>query len=215
MLDINMVVKISMTAPDGTDYEAEVMECARAIGLDQATSGRHSVLMAVHLFAATKTGMQNPARVIREIEALEGVGEPSEFKPPIQNKHPPLKNLWHKHYGQDGIPSLALNVGHGLKKFKIPLFLKRMAEAEQAGEQRLVKLEDVPALVEDLVLGNLGRLAAAEAMTGEWLIFARHQNKNYYLCLTTHDSSVHPNVRDQIDYICCKEFPWLQAVLDS
>ena len=210
-----MPVKITMTAPDGTDFEPEVKGLARAIGLDRATSGRHSALLEVQLLGAVKSGMQNPAKVIREIEALEGIGAPSAFKPPIQNKHPPLKNLWHKHYSQDGIPSLALNVKHGLDKFKMPLFRERMEEAKRAKEQRLVKVEDIPSLVNDIVAGNLGRLAAAEQMTGEWLVFAQHQFENYYLCLATHAKATHADVRLQIDAICCQEYPWLAALLAS
>jgi hypothetical protein len=39
------------------------------------------------------------------------------------------------------------------------------------------------------VHGNWKRLATAAKLTGEWIIYAHYDGKNYYLCLGTHDRS--------------------------
>jgi hypothetical protein len=161
-----------------------------------------------------QAGALNPHQVVHEIKALEGIGARSELKPPKQNKHPPLKGLWHKHYLEVGIRSLAINVEKGLDRHGIPLFEKRTREARAAGEERSMSAQDIPSLVNDIISGNRKRLAADEALTGEWLIFAKHDGKNYYLCLATHDSATHDDLRRQIDEICCPEFPFLLELLE-
>ncbi|MGY4663248.1 hypothetical protein ACVWZ9_004042 [Pseudomonas chlororaphis] len=192
--------------------EVDLQNFIKVIGLNNAAPGRYSVLLALQLLGGALSGVQNPAKIIREIEELEA-GKPGQLKPPIQNRHPPLKGLWHKHYLQDGVSSLAMNVQKGLARFGIPFFEQKIREAEEAGEERFLTPEDVPALVDDVVSGNRQRLAEAQAITGEWLVFAKHDGQNYYLCVTTHDSSTHDQLRKQIDEVCCIEFPFLSKLL--
>jgi len=44
-------------------------------------------------------------------------------------------------------------------------------------------------LAHQLVLGGLYDRAAARRMTGDWIIFAKHEGRNYYLGLGTHDEA--------------------------
>jgi hypothetical protein len=53
-----------------------------------------------------------------------------------------------------------------------------------------------------------------DKITGEWLIFAKHDGTNYYLCLNTHgagDQFIH----DRIITHCVRDFPklaeWMAA----
>lgn len=177
-------------------------------GLDLIAPGRYSFCLVLHLFGGWKSGCQGPEKIIHEIQALEA-GVSTGLKAPIQNRHPPLKGLWHKHYQQDGIPSLARNVQLALKKYGMPYFEQKIRDAKDAGEERLVTIEDVKAIANDVVLGNLIRRRNDEGMTGEWLLFAKHEGENYYLAVTTHNKSFHPQIRQQIDSICCREFPFL------
>lgn len=192
--------------------EAEIHKFVELIGLKRAAPMRYSKLLVANLLGGALSGTQNPAKIIREIELLER-GEPGRFKKPIQNKHPPLKGLWHKHYMQDGLASLAQNIQKGLSWFDIPLFNKMIQEAENAGEERFVEPHHIPALVADIVSGNWQRLAERQALSGEWIIFAKHEGQNYYLTIATHDSKTHQGVREQIDQVCCVEFPFLAQFL--
>lgn len=192
--------------------ESELASFINMIGLDRIAPGRYSLILVLHLFGGWKSGFQGPEKIIREIEALEA-GVSTGLKAPIQNRHPPLKGLWHKHYLQDGLPSLAKNVQLALKKYGMPYFEQKISEAEEAGEERFMTAEDLMAVANDVVHGNLGRRREDEAMTGEWLLFAKHEGENYYLAVTTHDSSTHPQIRQQIDTICCHEFPFLIKLL--
>jgi len=204
---------ITVTAANGEDMTDMVRGFARFIGLEQAAPGRYSMLLVLGLFGGYQSGMLNPAKVIHEIRALEGIGQPSKLKPPIQNKHPPLRGLWHKHYLEDGPRAMALNILKGLKRYSIPVFQQRIDEAKAAGEERYVMPEDIEAIATDAVHGNWMRLAAAEKLTGEWIVFAKHEGQNYYLALTTRDKDTHDQVRQQIDALCCQEFPFLADLL--
>jgi len=198
-------------------YSAETVdlnEFTRLIGLEQIARGRYSSLLAANLLGGALSGTQNPAKIVREIGLLES-GDPGQFKKPIKNRHPPLKGLWHKHYMQDGIASLAMNVDKGLKILGMPYFEQKVREAEEAAETRYVTVDDIPALVNDIVSGNRQRLAEKQALSGEWIVFAKHEGQNYYLTIATHDSVMHARVREQIDQVCCYEFPFLKKLLDQ
>ncbi|SFB61777.1 hypothetical protein [Azotobacter beijerinckii] len=202
-----------MSSIDAQDVpEVDLREFARLIGLEKIAPGRYSVLLAANLLGGALSGRQNPAKIVSEIELLES-GELGQFKEPIQNRHPPLKGLWHKHYMQDGLASLAMNVKKGLNRYGMPFFEQKVQEAKEAGELRYLTPGDVPALVDDIVSGNWQRLAEQQALSGEWIIFAQHEGQNYYLTIATHDSATHERVREQIDQVCCVEFPFLAPLL--
>jgi hypothetical protein len=203
----------TVTAANGEDMMPMVKGFADFIGLEQAAPGRHSLLLVLGLFGGYQSGMLNPAKVVHEIRALEGIGPPSKLKAPVQNKHPPLKGLWHKHYLEDGRRAMAINIKKGLGRFGLPLVQQRANEAAAAGEQRYIMPEDIEAIATDAVLGNWQRLAATQALTGEWIVYAQHEGQNYYLALATHERSTHDQVRQQIDALCCQEFPFLVKLL--
>lgn len=207
--------KFIVTADNGEDKSAELTNFGNFIGLEAAAPSRYSILLVLGLFGGCKSGRLNPAKVIHEIEVLEGIGTiPSQLKPPSMFNRPtsPLKGLWHKHYLEDGLRSMAINLKKGIERDGLPLFEQRIREAQEAGEERYVSMEDCKSLADDAVRGNWMRLADAEALTGEWIIYAQYEGANYYLCLGRHDSG-DDDLRKQIDAVCCQEFPFLTKLL--
>src|SRR5580704_18889283 len=92
-----MTLKFIATAANGDDMTAELTAFAASIGLDRVAPGRYSFALVLGLFGGFKSGHQNPAKIMREIEALEGIGPPSQLKTPGSFNHQPLKGLWHTH----------------------------------------------------------------------------------------------------------------------
>lgn len=203
------------TGSDGQDRTAEIQAFKDMIGLDRIAPGRFSLLLLLGLFGGYRSGRQGPEKVMREIEALEGIGAPSQFKPPTIFRDPPLEGLWHKHYLQDGLPSMAQNLKQGLEQFGIPVMEKMIKETQESGEERVFEEEHLGQIVNDIVTGNWTRLAENQALTGEWIVFAKHEGKNYYLCLGFHNRSSHLQLRQQIDAICTQEFPFLSEILSK
>lgn len=203
--------KVTGNDGDATDEVTSFIEMTR---LDRIAPNRYSFLLVLQLFAGWKSGRQGPEKIIHEIQALES-GTTTGFKAPIKNKHPPLKGLWHKHYLQDGLVSLTKNVKLAHDKYGLPFFEQKVREAKEAGEKRFITADDARAIANDFVHGNLGRRRDDKAMTGEWLMFAKHEGQNYYLAITTHDKSDHPYIRQQIDSICCNQFTFLSKLLND
>ncbi len=196
----------------GNDVTGEIEALIQMIRLDQIAPGRYSSLLVAHLFGGFKAGSIDPHMVAREIQALEGKKR-TGLRPSSRFLHPPLKGLWHKHYMQPGMAFLARNVQRGLKDYGIPYLKQKVREAEASGEERFFSANDAAAIAKDAAVGNFMRLQADDDITGEWIIFAVHEEQNYYLSLGTHDKSAHEHLRDLIDAICCREFSWLQATL--
>jgi hypothetical protein len=51
-------------------------------------------------------------------------------------------------------------------------------------------------------------------LTGEWVVFAKHDGKNYYLSLNAHHAG-DQNVHDCIMQLATKDFPDLSALKDA
>ena len=51
-------------------------------------------------------------------------------------------------------------------------------------------------------------------MTGEWIVYAQHKNQKFYLCLAKHNDG-DEKIREKIERICMREFPFLKDVLQE
>ena len=105
-----MLKKHTLTGDNGRDMTPEINNFINFIGLERAAPNRYSILLVLGLFGSCKSGLLNPAKVIQEIKSLEGIRSSGQCKPATQFKHPPLKGLWHKHYLDDGLSSMAFNI---------------------------------------------------------------------------------------------------------
>ncbi|APO97415.1 hypothetical protein [Xanthomonas vesicatoria] len=202
------------TRDDGSDATPELLSFSAAIGLESVVPGRYSVLLLLQLFGAAKSGMLNPAKVVSQIRILEGVAAANGLKAATQFKRPPLEGLWHQHYLEDGLPNLAINLKKGMCRLGIPSFEKKIADAEASREERYVTEADIAEIAYDVVVSNFERLKDDESLTGEWIIFAKHNEKNYYLILGKHNSG-DELLRSQIDAFCLAEFPFLKTILSA
>jgi hypothetical protein len=198
---------------NGENKWDEVQAFGQAIRLDAATSGRHSTLLLIELYlhSIVRRAM-SPARVIREIQALEGIGVPSKMKPAAPFTRAHLKGLWHQHYLPSGMSAMARNIQNGLRKDGMPWFEQRIRDAQDAGEDRYVSEDDIKLIAHDAVIGNWERRSQAKEMTGEWIIYAEHEGSKYYLCLGQHNSG-DAALRKNIDAVCAQEFPFLSYIL--
>ena len=213
MNNSNKAAPWSITTTDGVDVTALVMKFVNMVGLERVAPGRYSLLLVFDLINGYESRRLNPAKIMCEIEALEKCGQESRLKAPVQNKHQPLKGLWHKHYLPDSVGSIARNLFKGLKNHGLPQLKRLIDEAIASGEERYFSEQDVNIISHDAVYSTWERLIDNCELTGEWIIFAKHGGKNYYLCIGNHDKAQHANLRKHIDAVCCKEFPFLSSIL--
>ena len=206
--------KWSFTPAEGTNNSVvtELEAFTQMLRLDEIAPGRFSSLLVLCLYGGFRAGTIDPSRAVLEIEALEK-GTPSTYKAPVLFTRLPLAGLRHKHYGQLGLAPLAKNIQNALKRYGIPYLAEKVREAQASGEERFLTEGDVAAVANDAANGNYKRRRAASQLTGEWIIFAEYEGERYYLCLATHDTSTHDHLRQQIDALCVREFPFLENLL--
>ncbi len=198
--------------PDGSDMTPTLMAFADECGLQRLVPNRFSLLLLLSLFGGARSEMQDPAKIIYEIEALEG-RQSSQCKGPLPFKNGPLKGLMHQHYRRDGLASMACNLRAAMNEYGMaPTFKRKMREARSSGIESTVSVDDVPILAGEIVSGNLLRRMRDAKMTGEWIIYARHRHQNYYLALGRHEDDA-AEIRQRIDAICCREFTFLPRLL--
>lgn len=140
-------------------------------------SGKYSAGLVDELAAHYVNRTLHVHMVLDEIAALEGSrgAKPSSTKPEAQFRGRILRGLWHKHFMQ-------------------PSYIGRNLQNHWT-DQRLEQVtRDVPAhqLPHHLVLrgyteraGN-GAPDGSPALTGEWIVYAKHQGRHYYLTLGKH-----------------------------
>ncbi len=180
-----------------------------ALNHDGILNERCSSQILLDLFFGTQSFGLYPLTVIDEIKSLEKQGV-SKTKPatPFRGSH--LEGLWHKHYMNGDVASLAQNVKNALYEYGIPFFQEKIMEAKSAGEERFVTKEDVPKIVNDVLTNNLARRRSEGKMTGEWIVYAQNEGQNFYLCLAKHNDG-DEEIREKIERICVREFPFLKA----
>jgi hypothetical protein len=147
--------------------------------------------------------------VLHEIDVLERLAPNSSTKEATQFKRPPLHPFWHKHFTTPR--HLNRNVG------------ERWCLGKDGNRELTAMIEKVAAacgdqperwpnrLTHELIMGGLNDRIAAKRMTGDWIIFAKHERLNYYLDLATHEEA--RRAPDQLmaklrDGSAC-EFPFL------
>jgi hypothetical protein len=193
------------------DFHARMQAFYLALNWDGTLTGRCSSHILLDLFFGTEFFGMHPFTVIDEIKSLEKQ-EISQTKQATLFRGPHLRGLWHKHYMNGDVASLAQNVQHALNEYKIPFVGEKIREAQVAGEEKFVTREDVPKIVNDVLRNNLAMRRSAGKMTGEWIVYAQHESRNFYLCLAKHNDG-DEKIREKIERICVREFPFLNNVL--
>lgn len=197
--------RIHIGDDEETLTEKELGEFASLVGLDRVAPGRYSWLFAMHVLLYGQFGGVDPSRIVAELEAMEGGPKSVGTKPATRFTKEPLKGLWHKHFFSSAF------TGHNLRNQFAGGRLKTLVETIlDPGKHPIVTAELINLLSHEVVTGILERREVRDKLTGEWIIFAKHAGKNYYLCLASH------NTGDQAVYsltksACLHQFPFLQS----
>jgi hypothetical protein len=190
----------------------EVHEFAKTIGLEHTAPGRCSTLLMFELYCravVVPIGALNPAKVVAEVRALEGKGPPMGTVAEEQFTEPALRGLWKKHYLEDGPGSLAKNIVLGFGKKQRGLL--QIIKAHHNPALSHLPPEEVSANIADAIINVYSERSRNQSLTGEWIVFAKHESKNYYLSLATHNEvrSDPAGFYDHIKRGCIGEFSFL------
>lgn len=190
----------------------EAFTYVKSIGFDANIPERYSSLIASQVLCLAKNRLLNSYTILATIKALERVGYQSKLKAETEFMRPPLKGLWHKHYLPNNIQAFARNLINSIKAEGLPSLVELAHEAEVTNEERYLNETDIALITHDAVIGAWERRCKSFSVTGEWIIYAKYQGQNYYLCLAKHTDG-DDKIRALIDAICIHEFPFLQDIL--
>lgn len=134
-------------------------------------SGKYSELFINEFLKHVKNGTYEPDFIGKEIEYLEGKRDTTATKKETQFKGDLLKGLWHKHFFcAKNIPNNCLKMveKHGEKICK-----KNLNEDEFLGA----------------VLNLINKSVINHDKTGDWIVYKKTKNGNYYLTIAKHTES--------------------------
>jgi hypothetical protein len=189
---------------NGEDKTDTILRFAETMGLNRVAPGRYGTLFLIDLHHHTTQLGVNPYKVMDEVRALEDACRQSRTKPATQFDWMPLRGLWHKHYMETGVPSLVKNIRNGLGKHG----MKELAVAELAGGE--ITGDAIARFTQKLVHGTFEKRSQEGKLTGEWIIFAKHNGENFYLCLGGHTWG-DEYIATRICELCVPEFPFISA----
>ena len=170
-------------------------------------TGRYSSELVTELMRCVEHRSASIFPILDEIGGLEGAPytRSTRTKPAAPFGRPRLSGLWHKHYFQAAfIPKNVLNHWKGRKTSKSEGFFDRAKEIMQ--DQAIPYEKKAGALSHAFVLDGYRERGESREMRGEWIVYARHQDVNYYLNLGIHGDD--EAIRNRV-LACCHEFPQL------
>ncbi len=150
------------------------------------------------------------AKILAEVKHLEGVGRSVGTRPAEQFKKRPLLGLYKKHYLVGGLASVGRNIllSAGKKKREF----RRIAEKHHNAATSHIPFAIIAKNIADDVTKLYAERSSTQDLTGNWIVFAQHEGKTYYLCLATHDEG-DDTIAARIKDGCCTQFPLLSAYL--
>ncbi|MGA2636191.1 hypothetical protein [Methylocella sp.] len=172
-------------------------------------SARMSELLWLDIYVLEQESGISAPEVLEAVNNLEDGELHNGVKPATQFRNLPLKGLWHKHFSPAHflVNNLLLGLGkNGLKTL--------VEEALDPSKSSVITQGMIDELAYRVAYEPVENRCREGKMTGEWLIFAKHDGKNYYLCLNSHGVG-DQFIYDRIMTYCTNEFPklaeWVSA----
>jgi hypothetical protein len=151
----------------------------------------------------------DPKEIVDAIENLEA-GEPHNgVKPATEFTRHPLKGLWHKHYFTARF--LPANISLALRKDGLKDTIESILDPVK---YPVITPEAIEELAHAVVSLPVEKRDADGKITGEWIIFAKHEGKNYYLSMAIH-TTADQVIYDNIMKYSAKTFPDLKSWLPA
>lgn len=189
----------------------------RSVGLNGISLAQVSWFLSAQLACAQKFRTLSTFAVTDVIQWLEGRNHrQTATKVPEQFKHQPLKGLWKAHF-VDARYIYRNIINHwGLQYEMSPKFSKLCNEVAKEEESDPSPHGWQGRLAQRFVDGYLEK-AQKKSLTGEWLIFAKDNGKNYYLCITSHTANKEADnaLFTALLALCSEEFPFLKKETEN
>lgn len=163
-----------------SELEHFVQDNINFIGLNLSSFSK--VLLA-QLYVFNEYFNFDITNIVNEIKYLEGIKNTTSTKEEAKFKNEPLKGIWHKHFfdARYIIKNIGAEFGldnNGNKKLNE---LLSNYNFENYDENMNINI------INKLIDNAFFKRGKENRLTGEWIVFIKEKNKNYYLTVTTHD----------------------------
>jgi hypothetical protein len=203
------IYTVSLKGSEVKVADVQLSEFAAMYSVSDEIRSRISELLWLDLYIFDLEFGVSPDDVLREIKKLESGETDPQTKPASQFSRKPLKGLWHKHFfSAHFVPH---NISNALKGGVLE---KLVNEVLDPSKSPIITKEMISELSHRVVHEPIEGRANDNKLTGEWIIFAKHNQKNYYLCCNTHNAG-DQMIFDRIESHCPRDFPFLPALLAS
>jgi len=190
-------------------HQEQIEAYAALYGLDVVAKERYSMLFVVNLMLLEVANGVDPHQVIDEIKALEGNGRKSYTKGASEFKGVFLKGLWHKHF-MPALPSvMAQNILNYLGKDGISNLVEEIFDPNKSS---VCTKEMINELSYRVVEEPIKKRGEDKMLTGEWIVYAKEPEGNYYLGIWRHDVG-DENIAKAIKTTCIPQFPFLSKYI--
>lgn len=165
-------------------------------------ASRISNLLWVDIYVLDQYRGISSFEILKSIKDEEAGVTVGRVKRPTIFKHPPLKGLWHLHFFAAVflLNNVLIEVQNGVK-------LQKILEEEI---NLFEKHDDLEKLAEKLTQRTISQQYENRRnrgkLTGEWIVFAKFNDLNYYLCIGSHKAG-DQKIFDRIFEHCTRDFP--------
>jgi hypothetical protein len=179
---------------------------------DENIRERCSERFILDLYVYANTAGLNPAMIFEELEILESPDRQSRTKPETKFSRAPLKGLWHKHFFSSHFIAKNMQIANGRGNINSVI---KQALKKFEGMDRTV--ENCKAIAKEISSGNLelfDKRSESNQLTGEWIVFAKVDSANYYMCIDFHETDDQV-VYDKVINACKDNFESLVPIIES
>lgn len=148
-----------------------------------------------------------PYSILQPLLDLESSEPPNGTKPATQFRHLPLKGLWHKHWFSPRF--MAANMLAVTQRKGSMDWIWDVAK-----EGDLMTKELLGQIAHRMTIGAYESRYASKQITGEWIIYLRRGDLNFYLCLGTHQTG-DDRLDDKVRQLCALDFPQIGQWIDE
>jgi len=157
-------------------------ESAAFYGLDLT---RMSTVLLAQSYSFEARGIFDTFDLTQPIKVLEGTSSSDATPPADQFHHAPLAGLYKKHFSSPRfLPKNLLNFLRSKKGGRH--FNKTWDEAAKASGAQYIDETFIKHLSHHMVFDSIESKNASSEMTGEWVVFHKHEGANYYLTFASH-----------------------------
>lgn len=222
-MDIDLITKVNPKKITHT-----IRQDLYKLGLGDKLISKCSEFLIMQLDYIIRNNLENVSKVIHELNNLEsGNSNSSRTKPAKQFCRPPLKGLYHKHYEGTGLESLKININNQLmynqNKYNtmLPELKNWLSEYIKNNKENKLYFDEVDyehisaEIAKQTVNDSFKQKITNKTITGHWIIYAKHNNDNYYLAISRHTKTKEDEliIRKKIEETCIKQFPFLKNII--